>query len=105
MTSNISLARTRERRKCQAQTAAAAALSSTVRPIATSWGASSENNRLNREDSCTGKKGMAGLDESRPGQAMAARSFDLLTTWEVGTSIVFRNEWNGLVFEQKGTVS
>lgn len=29
---------------------------------------------------------------------------DLLTTWEVGTSIVFRNEWNGQVFEQKGTV-
>lgn len=29
---------------------------------------------------------------------------ELLTTWEVGTSIVFRNEWNGRVFEQKGTV-
>jgi uncharacterized protein YndB with AHSA1/START domain len=29
---------------------------------------------------------------------------DLLTTWDVGTSIVFRNEWNGQVFEQKGTV-
>ena len=29
---------------------------------------------------------------------------DLLTTWEVGASIVFRNEWNGQVFEQKGTV-
>ena len=29
---------------------------------------------------------------------------DLLTTWEPGTSIVFRNEWNGQVFEQKGTV-
>lgn len=29
---------------------------------------------------------------------------DLLTTWEVGTPIVFRNEWNGEVFEQKGTV-
>jgi uncharacterized protein YndB with AHSA1/START domain len=29
---------------------------------------------------------------------------DLLTTWEVGTSIVFRNEWDGQVFEQKGTV-
>jgi uncharacterized protein YndB with AHSA1/START domain len=29
---------------------------------------------------------------------------DLLTTWETGTSIVFRNEWNGQVFEQKGTV-
>jgi len=29
---------------------------------------------------------------------------DLLTTWEVGTSIIFRNEWNGQVFEQKGTV-
>jgi uncharacterized protein YndB with AHSA1/START domain len=31
-------------------------------------------------------------------------SSDLLTTWEVGTSIVFRNEWNGQGFEQKGTV-
>jgi len=29
---------------------------------------------------------------------------DLLTTWEVGTPIVFRNQWNGQVFEQKGTV-
>ncbi|SON93472.1 Activator of Hsp90 ATPase 1-like protein (fragment) [Xanthomonas citri pv. fuscans] len=29
---------------------------------------------------------------------------DLLTTWEVGTPIVFRNEWNGQVLEQKGTV-
>ncbi len=29
---------------------------------------------------------------------------DLLTTWEPGTSIAFRNEWNGHVFEQKGTV-
>ena len=29
---------------------------------------------------------------------------DLLTTWEVGAPIVFRNEWNGTVFEQKGTV-
>ena len=29
---------------------------------------------------------------------------DLLTTWEVGTPIVFRNDWNGQVFEQKGTV-
>ena len=29
---------------------------------------------------------------------------DLRTTWEVGTPIVFRNEWNGQVFEQKGTV-
>jgi uncharacterized protein YndB with AHSA1/START domain len=29
---------------------------------------------------------------------------DLLTTWEVGTSILFRNEWEGRVFEQKGTV-
>ena len=29
---------------------------------------------------------------------------DLLTTWEVGTPILFRNEWNGQVFEQKGTV-
>ena len=29
---------------------------------------------------------------------------DLLTTWEVGTPIVFRNEWDGRVFEQKGRV-
>jgi uncharacterized protein YndB with AHSA1/START domain len=29
---------------------------------------------------------------------------DLLTTWEVGSPIVFRTEWNGQVFEQKGTV-
>lgn len=29
---------------------------------------------------------------------------DLLTTWGVGTPIVFRNEWSGQVFEQKGTV-
>ena len=29
---------------------------------------------------------------------------DLLTTWEVGTPIIFRNEWNGRVFEQKGSV-
>jgi uncharacterized protein YndB with AHSA1/START domain len=29
---------------------------------------------------------------------------DLLTSWEVGSPIVFRNEWNGQVFEQKGTV-
>jgi uncharacterized protein YndB with AHSA1/START domain len=29
---------------------------------------------------------------------------DLSTTWEVGTPIVFRNEWNGQVFEQKGAV-
>jgi uncharacterized protein YndB with AHSA1/START domain len=29
---------------------------------------------------------------------------DLLTTWKVGTPIVFRNEWNGQIFEQKGTV-
>jgi uncharacterized protein YndB with AHSA1/START domain len=29
---------------------------------------------------------------------------DLLTTWEVGSPIVFRNEWNGQVFEQKGSV-
>jgi uncharacterized protein YndB with AHSA1/START domain len=31
-------------------------------------------------------------------------SSDLLTTWEVGTPIVFRNEWDGQVFEQQGTV-
>ena len=29
---------------------------------------------------------------------------DLLTTWEVGTPVVFRNEWDGKVFEQKGNV-
>ena len=29
---------------------------------------------------------------------------DLLTTWEPGTAIIFRNEWNGQTFEQKGTV-
>ena len=29
---------------------------------------------------------------------------DLLTSWEPGTPIVFRNEWDGQVFEQKGTV-
>jgi uncharacterized protein YndB with AHSA1/START domain len=29
---------------------------------------------------------------------------DLLTTWQPGTPIVFRNEWNGQIFEQKGTV-
>ena len=29
---------------------------------------------------------------------------DLLTTWEIGTPIIFRTEWNGQVFEQKGNV-
>lgn len=29
---------------------------------------------------------------------------DLLTTWDPGSPIVFRNEWNGQIFEQKGTV-
>jgi uncharacterized protein YndB with AHSA1/START domain len=29
---------------------------------------------------------------------------DLLTSWEPGTPIIFRNEWNGQLFEQKGTV-
>jgi len=29
---------------------------------------------------------------------------DLLTSWEPGTPIVFRNEWSGQVFEQSGTV-
>ena len=29
---------------------------------------------------------------------------ELLTTWEPGTPIVFRNEWNGQTFEQRGTV-
>lgn len=29
---------------------------------------------------------------------------NLLTTWQPGTSIIFRNEWNGQIFEQRGTV-
>jgi|SRR5688572_1005431 uncharacterized protein YndB with AHSA1/START domain len=29
---------------------------------------------------------------------------DLLTTWEPGSPIVFRSEWNGQIFEQTGTV-
>lgn len=29
---------------------------------------------------------------------------DLLTTWKPGSPILFRNEWNGQIFEQKGTV-
>jgi len=29
---------------------------------------------------------------------------DITTTWEVGTPISFRNEWDGQVFEQHGTV-
>lgn len=29
---------------------------------------------------------------------------DLITTWEPGTSIIFRNEWDGKIFEQKGIV-
>lgn len=29
---------------------------------------------------------------------------DLLTTWEPGSPIVFRNEWNGQTFEQRGSV-
>ncbi len=29
---------------------------------------------------------------------------DLLTTWKTGTEIRFRNEWEGQVFEQWGTV-
>ena len=29
---------------------------------------------------------------------------DLLTTWQPGSPITFRNEWNGQVFEQRGTV-
>ncbi len=29
---------------------------------------------------------------------------DLLTTWEPGTPIIFRNEWDGQTFEQKGSV-
>ena len=29
---------------------------------------------------------------------------DLMTTWEVGAPIIFRNEWDGQVFEQKDTV-
>jgi uncharacterized protein YndB with AHSA1/START domain len=29
---------------------------------------------------------------------------DLVTTWEVGTPIFFRGEWNGAKYEDKGTV-
>ncbi|HEY8939112.1 MAG TPA: SRPBCC domain-containing protein, partial [Cellvibrio sp.] len=29
---------------------------------------------------------------------------DLLTTWQPGAPIIFRNEWNGKIFEQRGTV-
>ena len=29
---------------------------------------------------------------------------DLLSTWQPGSPITFRNEWNGQVFEQMGTV-
>lgn len=29
---------------------------------------------------------------------------DLLTSWEPGAPIIFRNEWDGQVFEQKGSV-
>lgn len=29
---------------------------------------------------------------------------DLVTTWNIGTPIVFRNEWNEQIFEQRGTV-
>lgn len=29
---------------------------------------------------------------------------DLLTTWEIGTEIKFRTEWEGKIFEQWGTV-
>lgn len=29
---------------------------------------------------------------------------DLITTWETGTRIIFRNEWDGQIFEQWGTV-
>jgi uncharacterized protein YndB with AHSA1/START domain len=29
---------------------------------------------------------------------------DLITNWQVGSPIVFRNEWEGAVFEQKGTI-
>ncbi|WP_225972573.1 hypothetical protein [Ephemeroptericola cinctiostellae] len=28
----------------------------------------------------------------------------MLATWEIGAPIIFRNEWNGRVFEQKGNV-
>lgn len=29
---------------------------------------------------------------------------DLITNWQVGSPIVFRSEWEGTVFEQKGTI-
>ncbi|GLV60206.1 hypothetical protein KDH_70280 [Dictyobacter sp. S3.2.2.5] len=29
---------------------------------------------------------------------------DLITDWHIGSPIIFRNEWEGKVFEQKGTV-
>lgn len=29
---------------------------------------------------------------------------DLITNWQIGSPIVFRSEWEGNVFEQKGTV-
>lgn len=29
---------------------------------------------------------------------------DLITNWQIGSPIVFRSEWEGTVFEQKGTI-
>jgi hypothetical protein len=29
---------------------------------------------------------------------------ELITTWNVGSNVVFRNEWDGKIFEQKGAV-
>ncbi|GCE15572.1 SRPBCC family protein [Tengunoibacter tsumagoiensis] len=29
---------------------------------------------------------------------------DLITSWQAGSPIIFRNEWEGKIFEQKGTV-
>lgn len=29
---------------------------------------------------------------------------ELVTTWAPGTPIIYRNEWNGQIYEQKGTV-
>ncbi len=29
---------------------------------------------------------------------------DVITDWQKGSSIVYRNEWEGTVFEQKGTI-
>lgn len=29
---------------------------------------------------------------------------DLITNWQVGSPIIFRNEWEGTIYEQKGTI-